>query len=61
MQMRFVFLSIVIVYGCEVVVVVFDVGLTFPERDKVVPELVNVKFKLSVFVHAIVALEYSEL
>ena len=54
-------LSIVIVYGCDVVVVVLDVGLTFPERDKVVPELVNVKFKSSEFVQVILASEYSEL
>ena len=54
-------LSIVIVYGCDVVVVVFDVGLTFPERDKVVPEEFNDKFKLSLFVQAILASEYSEL
>ena len=38
---RLVKLLTVIIYGCDVVVVVTEVGLAFPERVRVVPEVLN--------------------
>ena len=58
---RLVKLLTVIIYGCDVVVVVAEVGVAVPESDSVVPELVNERLKSSPLGHTITALEKSAL
>jgi hypothetical protein len=54
---RLVKLLTVIIYGCDVVVVVAEVGLAIPERVRVVPVVVNESPKSSPLGHTITALE----